>query len=94
MAPKGGNPPRPGSQNGHAQTYRSRAFSILRHGCPSAGGITVTEEMAKVLVRYYGLSEDGAREVAMALRDKTSLRSLAGYRVARAVQRLHTAQRS
>ncbi|HEV2395721.1 MAG TPA: hypothetical protein VGS27_02105 [Candidatus Sulfotelmatobacter sp.] len=54
----------------------------------------MTEEMAKVLVRYYGLSEDGAREVAMALRDKTSLRSLAGYRVARAVQRLHTAQRS
>ena len=45
----------------------------------------MTNDMAKVLMCYYALTEETARELVMELKDKRSLRSLAGYRVARAV---------
>jgi hypothetical protein len=45
--------------------------------------------MARLLVRYYGLNEETARELLMELRDIRSLQSLAGYRVARAVSASH-----
>ena len=53
----------------------------------------MSEDMMQVLVRYYALSEETAREVVMELKDKTSLRSLAGYRVARAVVQINEQQK-
>jgi len=44
----------------------------------------MTENMIRLLVRYYHLSEESAREIIEELRDTTTLQSLAGYRVARA----------
>ena len=43
------------------------------------------DDMAALLVSYYRVSLDTARELLLELRDKRSLQSLAGYRAARAV---------
>ncbi len=43
------------------------------------------EDMVHYLARYYGFSEDSAREVVAELRSTESLKHLAGYGVARAV---------
>ena len=45
----------------------------------------MNDDMAALLVRYYHVSPETAHELVMELRDTTTLQSLAGYRVARAV---------
>jgi hypothetical protein len=46
----------------------------------------VTNEMVRLLVRWYGLTAESAVEIIAELRSRKSLESLAcGYRVARAV---------
>jgi len=44
----------------------------------------MNDDMAALLVRYYHISPETARELIAEIRDTRSLQSLAGYRVARA----------